>query len=99
MARRLELDALLRTVAPNTYFQPPENMQIQYPCIVYSRDYAETQFADNAPYQSTLRYQLTVIDPDPDSPILDKVAALPKCVFSRHFVADSLNHDNYNIYF
>jgi hypothetical protein len=70
-----------------------------YPCIVYQRDNAITDFADNIPYRYKKRYQVTVIDKNPDSDIPDKVAGLPMCTFYRFFVADNLNHDVYVLYF
>jgi len=72
---------------------------MKYPCIVYQRDLARTEFAGNLPYSYTKRYQLTVIDPDPDSTIPDKVAKLPMCTLNRFFIADNLNHDVFEIYF
>lgn len=83
----------------NVYFQPPENIRMSYPAIVYSRNWQTTQFADNSPYASKQRYQVTVIDRDPDSEIPRKIAELPLCQFATHFVKDGLNHDVYNLYF
>lgn len=97
--KRLDLQTLLETLAPNVYFQPPDNLQIQYPCIVYQRYRAESEFADNIPYKFTRSYQVTVIDADPDSDIPNKVAALPSCTTNRNFVAGNLNHDVYTLYF
>jgi hypothetical protein len=56
-------------------------------------------FANNLPFRHTKRYQVTVIDRDPDSLIPDKVAALPMCLHNRFFVANNLNHDVFNLYF
>lgn len=81
------------------YFQPPANVQMKYPCIVYQRDHSHTQFAGNLPYLYEKRYQVTVIDRDPDSEIPDKIAALPKTLFSRFFAVDNLNHDVFDVYF
>jgi hypothetical protein len=97
--RRLDLQTLLETLTPNVYFQPPNDQTIQYPCIVYQRYTAKTEFADNIPYLHEQRYQVTVIDPDPDSDIPEKVAALPKCLQNRFFVAGQLNHDVFNLYY
>lgn len=72
---------------------------MSYPCIVYQRYNALTSFADNVPFRHTKRYQVTVIDSDPDSPIPDKVAALPMCLHNRFFVANNLNHDVFNLYY
>lgn len=99
MASRLALQALLESLTEHVYFQPPPTVQMQYPCIVYQRDRADTEFAGNSPYRYTKRYQVTVIDRNPDSDIPDKVAALPMCIFSRFFVVDNLNHDVFTLYF
>lgn len=105
MAPRLELQAILEEILGGTnpedrvYFQPPQNVQMDWPAIVYRRDFANTQFAMNLPYITVLRYQVTVIDQDPDSAIPGKVAKLPMCLFNRHFTTDNLNHDVYNIFF
>lgn len=98
---RLDLQTVLEAVlgSENVYFQPPPALQMQYPCIVYRRDDALTEFADNIPYSHTKRYQVTVIDRNPDSLIPDKVAALPLCRFDRAFAANNLNHDVYNLYY
>lgn len=72
---------------------------MEYPCIVYARDYALTRFAGNLPYTRTKRYQVTVIDRDPDSDIPDRVASLPMCTFNRFFTSENLNHDVFNLYF
>lgn len=72
---------------------------MRYPAIVYQRDDADTSFAGNKPYLNVKRYQVTVIEEDPDGVIADKIAYLPQCSFNRHFVADGLNHDVFTLYF
>lgn len=101
MAPRLQLQSLLESIlgSRNVYFQPPANVQMQYPCIIYERDAADAKFADDIPYRHTKRYQVTVVDRDPDSSIPDRIAALPLCSYSRFFTADDLNHDVYNLFF
>jgi hypothetical protein len=83
----------------HVYFQPPATVQMVFPCIVYSRDAADTKFADNSPYSYKKRYQVTVIDRNPDSEVPDKVAQLPLCTFARFFTANNLNHDVFELYF
>ena len=70
------------------YFDPPESKQIHY-------------FANNIGYRFTNRYQLTVISKDPDvsSKIMDKLAKLPMCIYDRHYTADNLHHDIFNLYY
>jgi hypothetical protein len=99
MGQRLQLHQLLETFTENVYFQPPTNIQLKYPCIIYKRDFANTKFADDIPYDRVLRYAVTVIDPDPDSEIPDKVAAMPMSLFNRFYTAENLNHDVYNVYY
>lgn len=99
MGQRLDLQALLEDITPNVYFQPPTNVLLEYPCIVYERDSGDTKFADDKPYSHTVRYQIVVIDRDPDSPILAQVAALPMCLFNRFYSASNLNHNVYNLFF
>lgn len=101
MAQRLDLHNILIGIlgSNNVYFQPPPSIDMQYPCIVYKRDFADTDFADNKPYKHVKRYQVTVIDANPDSDIPQKVAALPTCIFERFFTADNLNHDVYKLFF
>lgn len=107
MGTRLELHNRLvsimksvdHSLADHVYFQPPSNIRMKYPCIVYERSTGDTQFADNYPYIFKIRYQITVIDKNPDSPIPAKVAQLPMCTMDRHFVSDNLHHDVLNCYF
>ena len=99
MAPRLQLHELLESFVDKVYFQPPVNIQLEYPCIIYKRDYAETEFADNAPYNHVIRYMVTVIDRDPDSDIPGKIAELPMSLFTRFFTVDNLNHDVYRVFF
>lgn len=101
MEKRLQLQALLETMVKpeNVYFQPPSSHVIRYPAIVYERDAIDSEYASNTPYSLKTRYQVTVIDKDPDSEIVDKISRLPLCRFARHFASDNLNHDVFNLYF
>lgn len=99
MAPRLELQALLETLTANVYFQPPDNITMEYPCIVYQRDGDQPEHAGNRLYLHTKRYQVTVIDRNPDSELPDMVIELPLCAFDRFFVADNLNHYVFNLFF
>lgn len=101
MSNRLKLHDILKNVlgSNNVYFQPPESVKINYPCIIYKRTSADTSFANNQPYINKRRYQITVIDANPDSLIPEKIKLLPMCVYDRHYTSNNLNHDIFNIYF
>lgn len=99
MGRRQQLNQLFKTFTPNVYFQPPEDVKLVYPAIVYKRDYAETKHADNKVYSFTKRYQVTVISRESDDEIVDLVAFLPQTTYIRYFAAEQLHHDILNIFF
>lgn len=101
MAPRPDLQTLLLDLlgTSNVYFQPPTGKQLNYPAIVYERSAVDSRFANNRLYKNLKRYQVKVIDRDPDSGIPDKVALLPLCVFTNFFVVDNLNHDVFNLYY
>ena len=101
MADRLELQAILESILGSThvYFQPPPNIQMQYPCIVYNRDAADAKHADSVLYAHTQRYHVTVIARDPDHVLPMQIANLPLCRFDRFYTADNLNHDAFTLFF
>lgn len=101
MGQRSDLQTLLKGIleTDNVYFQPPPTVKMKYPCIVYRRDRVNVNFADDKPYKRVKRYQVIVIDSNPDSDIPDKIGALPMCTFERFYTADQLNHDVFNLFF
>lgn len=101
MGQRLELHSILKEIMDGNkvYFQPPESLKMEYPCIVYNRDNRNTIFANNKPYKHTQKYQVTVIDRDPDSKFPDKVAELPLCRETRTYITNNLNHSVFTIFF
>lgn len=100
-SNRLELHELLVEVlgSRNVYYQPPASVQMKYPAIVYKRNVIRNTFADDKVYKQDHLYQLTVIDPNPDSEIVERVSRLPRCEQTNHFTSDNLNHDIYQIYY
>lgn len=102
MARpRWELQDVLEDIlaSRNVYYQPPANIRMQYPAIVYSRTDIWNTKADNINYRNLIAYNITVIDKNPDSLIVTEVSKLPYCRFGRHYVVDNLNHDTFTLYF
>ena len=101
MDRRIKLQELLESVlgSRNVYYQPPSNVRMKYPAIVYSRSDIDNLRADDDIYRQTTAYEVIVIDPNPDSRIAYDISKLPKCRYTRHFESDNLNHDVFKIYF
>lgn len=100
-SKRLELHEILCDIleSRNVYFQPPESVKMKYPAIVYSVANINSKRADDGVYLSRRQYSVTVICKDPDTDLVDKVAALPLCDYDRHYTADNLNHDVFTLYY
>ena len=99
MNRREELQCLLERFADNVYFQPPTNISIKYPAIIYNRRDVEKDRADNKTYRLKPSYNITVIDRNPDSCIVQHLLELDYCEFERQYVYDGLNHTILTLYF
>lgn len=99
--RRETLQTLLEQLlgSRNVYYQPPENLKMNYPCIRYMREDIVSEHADNINYRNTNRYTLTVIDKLPDNPVIEKLLELPMCSYDTHYISDSLNHNVLIIYY
>ena len=107
MSRRLKLHNVLCDILScpdqgpecRAYFQPPSSAKMKYPAIVYALNDIDNAFADNKVYLSARKYSVTVIDSDPDSSLVGKVASMPTSRFNPHYTKDNLNHDVFEIFF
>lgn len=98
---RLTLQSNLEELlgSKNVYYQPPENLKMEYPCIRYSKSEMRDIYGDNLKYISRDVYDLVVISKKPDNPVIKKLLELPYTEFDRHYVADNLNHDIIRIFY
>lgn len=99
MGNRTDLNGLLKGMTENVYYQPPNGVDMSYPAIVYEMSDIQNIHANNNVYTQQHVYDVTVMDEDPDSEIVDTVSKLPKCKFNRHFVSDNLNHTVFKLYY
>lgn len=101
MGNRLDLHEMLCMLlgSRNVYFQPPDNITMQYPAIVYTLNDINTDYADDQPYTIKKQYSITIIDKNPDGLIPDKIGRLKTSAFRRHFTQNNLNHYVYNLYY
>ena len=101
MATRVDLQNVLEELlgSRNVYYQPPESLKMNYPAIVYTRKTIDNSYANNSVYKQNYAYEITVIDKNPDSEIVNKVSKLSTCRFDRHFKSDNLNHDVFTLYY
>lgn len=101
MDRRLILQEMLVEFlgSNNVYYQPPETLKMEYPCIKYSKTNIYNRYANNRKYTMMDCYILTIIDKKVDNPVIKKILELPMSSFDRHYVYDNLNHDVIRLYF
>ena len=98
---RLDLQTKLEELlgSRHVYYQPPENLKMEYPAIRYSKSDITNNYANNLKYRNFDVYDVVVIDRKPDNPVIQKILELPYTSFDRHYVSDNLNHDFIKIYF
>lgn len=101
MGQRVKLQQILEEIlgSKNVYYQPPENVRMNYPAIRYSKESIDSKFANNSKYINTKRYQITLIDRRPDNSAIDKILNLPLSSYDRHFISDNFHHDVITIYY
>lgn len=101
MSKRLELHNKLVALFGNNhvYYQPPENLKMEYPCIRYSKSDITSRHADNINYVNKTNYEIVVIDKHPDNVVIEKILELPLSSYDRHYISDNLNHDVIRIYY
>lgn len=95
MASRIELHETLKTIlgSNNVYFNPPEKLKMEYPCIRYKRTTVRTENADDKIYLKYNRYQIVVIDKNVDSQIADRILEqLPLTTISNFTISEGLLH-------
>jgi len=101
MGKRLDLQKLLLDLlgSGNVYYQPPSTTNMQYPAIVYSRDQIKTTYANDSVYSIKIAYEVILIDEDPDSIYIGKIALLPNCRWTKNYTMNNLNHDAFTLYY
>lgn len=101
MSNRVELQHILEDIlgSRNVYYEPPSNVRMKYPAIVYTRKRIDNLSADNSVFKQDTSYELTVIDQNPDSRIVYDISLLPKCRHISHFEQENLCHDTFTLYF
>jgi hypothetical protein len=100
MGSRLDLHNELLQFCSTVYFQPPSNIQMEYPCIVYTKTGKNRHFADDVIYLSQQGYKITVISGDPDNEIADNIENhFQNCVVNQYYIYDSLNHASLSLYY
>ena len=98
---RLALHEKLCTLlgSRNVYFDPPSNIHMNYPCIVYKRDPVSNRRADNIRYINWYPYSVQIISKDPDFLLFDTfLSNFEYGSEGQPFVKDNLHHSNFTIF-
>lgn len=101
MDRRLKLQKILEQLlgSRNVYYQPPEGLKMEYPCIRYYKQKIDKKSANNKAYLLNDCYELVIIDTKPDNPIIAKLLDMETCSFNRSYDADNLKHTILTLYY
>lgn len=104
--RRLEIQKMLCDILGcpiegpkcRCYFEPPPNIRMTYPAIVYHLNNVDTDYADDRPHRVSPIYICTLISKNPVNDLIERLLWLPKVGFERTYIADNLHHWVFTIY-
>ena len=101
MASRQELQSKLEGLlgSRNVYYDPPNNLEMEYDAIKYSKKTPSSRFANNAIYSKMNCYELIVIARKSDHPVIEKLEGLKYCSHDRHYKSDNLAHDVFTLFY
>ena len=101
--KRLQLHEELCNILGSryVYYQPPENVQMHYPCIVYYPNPAEDRHADNSRYVTWYSYNVQIRAHDPEFALFDSFPDffMHAVESAPRFSQDNLNHANFKLYY
>lgn len=99
--RRRELHQTLVSIlgSANVYHQPPENLALKFPAIIYERTDYDVEYANEVPYVATRQWQITVVSQEPSNAVVDELMKLPTADFKTRYVSNRLQHDVVTIYY
>lgn len=83
----------------HVYYNPPDNLTMEYPAIRYSLSDIDSKYANNSQYIGFKSYDIVVISEESDNPVIEKLLRLPHSSFERHYVSNNLNHDIIKLYY
>lgn len=80
------------------YFQPPENLKIEYPAIVFHLSKIEVDRASDVPYKGAKEYSVILITKDPEPDVIDEILKIPYSSLDTTYISDGMNHFVFTIY-
>ena len=89
--QRTKVNDSLLAICDNVYFQPPSNVRLNYPCILYSLGDIDDTYANNEVYLRDYTFNTTLIVEDIDDPIFeDYIVTITKS--KNTLITDGLYH-------
>lgn len=80
------------------YFQPPENLKIEYPAVVFHLSKIEIDRASDVPYKGAKEYSVTLITKDPEPDVIDEILKIPYSSLDTTYISDGMNHFVFTVY-
>ena len=80
------------------YFQPPENIKIGYPAVIFHLSKVKLDHADDVPYKGAREYSVTLITKDPEPEVLDEILKIPYTTLDTTYITDGMNHFVFTTY-
>lgn len=101
MADRMELQKKLCSIlgTNNVYFEPPENIKIDYPCFIYELEIPLNVTANNQSYILFTHYNIVYIDSNPDNDMIKKLIQNFKNISAGNpYTVNNLHHYPFDLY-
>lgn len=81
------------------WFQPPSNISMTYPTVIYHMEGSNNTHADNSTYTKDVRYSVVVMDTNPDSTLWSSIMdAIPRSSLDNVMNVEGLYHWNITLY-
>lgn len=96
---RLELHSKLKAIVPNVYYQKPDGVDIEYPCIIYDRWAGDVKRANNKKYALHDRYILNFFTRREDSIELTMDALFDYCSLDTIHNQKGMYQETYTLYY
>lgn len=91
---------MLQQAVPNdrVYFQPPENLKIVYPAVVFHLSKIDFDHASDVPYKGAKEYSVILITKDPEPDVIDEILKIPYSSLDTTYISDGMNHFVFTVY-
>ena len=97
---RYALHRELEEHSDHVYYQPPSNIRMNFPCIVYNKIPKFKEYGNDGIYIKKQGYQITVMDKDPDSFTADDLEDhFQYCSITQYFTNDNIHHVILELYY